>query len=61
MDCDVLDLDIDQSKSTGKRKEKIIIIEEDKEEVVLEEEWEDWRRFELDDRVGESSQSQRRM
>ena len=60
MDCDVLDLSIDETKSSDKGKEKVVI-EENKEEVVLDEEWEDWRRFELDDRVGESSRSQRRM
>ena len=61
MDCDVLDLNNDKDKGNKKGKGKMVITEENEEEVGLDEEWEDWRRFELDDRVGESSRSQRRM
>jgi hypothetical protein len=61
MDCDVLDLNDYENKDKGKGKEKMVVMEENEEEVGSDEGWEDWRQFELDDRVGESSQSRRRM
>ena len=61
MDCDVLDLNNDEDKGNKKGKGKMVITEENEKEVDLDEEWEDWRRFELDDRIGKSSRSQRRM
>ena len=61
MDCNVLDLNDNENKDSKKKKEKMVITEENEEEVGLVDEWEDWRRFELDDRVGESSRSQRRI